>query len=155
MYAFEEICSKEDVFPSKVGGRQVSTANRKSANLAGFQKMWHFADLRFAEPIFLCSAYLKLPQARKYILFLLTNIYYKALAQIVLYTVFPKRGLLGLFPDRIVKHSVERGFVICGLMIKKIRRISDLRTGTHKKFEDLRKSNKPKSLRICDVRTLN
>ncbi len=45
---------------------------------------------------------LKLPQARKYILFLLTNIYYNALAQIVLYTIFPKRGLLGLFPDRIV-----------------------------------------------------
>jgi hypothetical protein len=32
-------------------------------------------------------------------------------------------------------------------------RICDLRTGTHKKFADLRKRNEPKNSRICELRT--
>jgi hypothetical protein len=49
--------------------------------------MWHFADLRFADPkLFVIFGFviggfadLKLPKVCKYILFLLTNIAYKAL----------------------------------------------------------------------------
>jgi hypothetical protein len=44
--------------------------------------MWHFADLRFVDLIFLSFADLKLPQVRKLVPFLLTNIAYKALVQI-------------------------------------------------------------------------
>ncbi len=41
---------------------------------------WQFADLRFADPVIF--AYLKLPQIRKYIIYLLTNKSLKALIQI-------------------------------------------------------------------------
>ncbi len=77
---------------------------------------------------------LKLPQARKYILILLTKMAYNTLAPIC--TVFPKRGLLGMFSARVAQHFVKRT-AIRGLMIKKLR-ISDVRNGTHKKFADLR-----------------
>ncbi len=48
----------------------------RSANnltFGDFPQMWHFADLLIADRIFLWFAYLKLPQVRKYMLFLITN----------------------------------------------------------------------------------
>ncbi len=41
--------------------------------------MWHFADLRFADPMIFLYANLKLPQIRKYIPFPLTNLTYSDL----------------------------------------------------------------------------
>ncbi len=67
--------------------------------------MWHFADLRFADHIFgglrtqLSFADIKLPQIRKYIIFLLTNISLKC-SQSNLRTTFGFRA------------SFEQGFKI-------------------------------------------
>jgi hypothetical protein len=52
--------------------------------------MWHFADLWFAYSIFLYFADLKLPQVRKYILFVLTNKAYKAPNKIWKFVHFKK-----------------------------------------------------------------
>jgi hypothetical protein len=106
---------------------------------------WQFADLRFADPVIF--AYLKLPQIRKYIIYLLTNKSLKALIQI-------QGRLSGQFWDTVTWYSVPafslqicgfaicemvhfRDLRICRLIIKNLR-ICDLRTGT------------PQKLRICD-----
>ncbi len=66
---------------AKVGGLQISSVNRKSADF----NEGHFADLLFANPIFFLFADLKHPQVRKYVLFLLRNKAYAECSYISFY----------------------------------------------------------------------
>jgi hypothetical protein len=62
-----------------------------------------------------------------------------------------------LFSLQIFRFSIcglghQGNLRICGLIVTNLR-ICDLRTGTPKKFADLRLQNEPKNLRICNLRT--
>ncbi len=106
---------------TKVGSPRITSANANPqicglknyyVRFANLFQMWHFADLRFADPIFYLFADLKLPKVRKYILFRRTHIMLQF--KFVRNKNRLKRRLLWLFWDRVQ----ICGFAIYGLIVK-------------------------------------
>jgi hypothetical protein len=89
----------------------------------GSFRKWHFAGLWFADPIFIVICRLKNSASPQ------------------IHTFSPHICKVRYFAE------------ICLRFSDKSIKFADLRTGTPKKFADLRLRNEPENLRICDFRT--